>query len=631
VTKRLGVQTVLDRIDFRIEAGERVGLIGQNGSGKTTLLRLLVGECEPDSGSVERMRGVRVAYLPQTPVLDALGNVYEAALSANKELLDLEKRLESMTTELDNAEPSLIHEFDLLQEMFSQKGGFIFRSKTTQVLAGLGFSEADFQLPIYALSGGQRTRLLLAIILLSEADLYLMDEPENHLDLEAREWLENFITSSEKAFVIVSHDRRMLNHAVTRIVEVDNSGLKSFSGSFDAYQDWKRLVVEQQQKAFEAQQEFLRKTEKWIDRFRYKNTKARQVQSRIRQLEKLERIAPPTKKSEPLKLQFRGTSRNSSPALRAQGLAMGYGDRWLYKDFSIELSRRERIGVVGPNGCGKTTLLKHLAKRIQPSEKLCQGTVEWGHNVRAGFYEQLHDTLNPENTILAEIRSFRPDMTPEQVRTFMGCFGFSGEDIFKTISVISGGERSRVAIAKLVAGDANLLFLDEPTNHLDIQTREILEQALQTYEGALIFVSHDRELLDKLADRIIAFEPEGVHVIWGNYSDYRQWKQKNKDNRTVKDASAEERTRKIQKRNIERLQSKTAQAEAKKRRKRAEQVELEITQLENQINELESQFGTLPPEDYAKAASMKTLYHELKQTVENLYHEWHTLLEDLHE
>lgn len=618
VTKRLGTETILDSVDFWIESGERVGLIGRNGEGKTTILRLLTGQIEPDSGTVEKMRGLRLAYLPQVPQLDTSATVLETVLAARQDLLELERKLEHLAERLGGANTQVVAEYDRIQEEFRRKDGFIFRGRAEQVLGRLGFKKSDLGARVESLSGGQRTRLLLANVLLSNADLFLLDEPENHLDLEAREWLETFICESQKTFVVVSHDRRLLNHAVTRIIEVERARLHVFSGNYDAYRAHREKITEQQRKQFERQQEFLEKTTKWISRFRYKKTKARQVQSRIRLLEKLELIDAPEDTSQPFYLKFRGKSRGSSPAVVASHVSMSYDGRPLYTDFSLEVSRHECIGVIGPNGCGKTTLLRHLARKLTEETPCCQGTVRYGHNVVVGFYEQLHDSLHTGNAVLSELQAERPDVPPEELRTLLGCFGFTGNDVFKSIESLSGGERSRVAIAKLVLSKADVLLLDEPTNHLDIPSREALEEALSQFSGASIIVSHDRELLDLLADRLVVFEASGPRIFQGNYSDYLASSKEEEPGgppHPIKYNAAEKSPQRI------------AQNALKKIKRQMEEIEKQISELESRIESLENAFTTLSPKEYQTMYSLKDEYEEIKGQLDSLYETWRELAE----
>ncbi|MCX5759814.1 MAG: ABC-F family ATP-binding cassette domain-containing protein, partial [Candidatus Hydrogenedentes bacterium] len=461
VTKSFGGRPTLDKIAFRVEEGEKIGLIGRNGTGKSTVLRLITGELEADGGTVERMRRARVACLAQMPDLSMSDTILDTAMMPFQDLVAMEGELEALEHRMAAGDETVHDRDGELQELFSARGGYTFHTTVKRVLHGLGFRDEDYGLSVMALSGGQRTRLMLALILLQDADLLPLDEPENHLDLEAQDWLETFLLESPRAIVIITHDRRMLDHVVTRIVEVERGQLVSYSGNYEFFRTQKVLVRDQQQKAFERQQAFIDKELTWIERFRYKNTKADQVQSRILRLEKLERVEAPPPESSSAKFAFGEVVRSGQ---------------------SFQVERGERIGIIGPNGSGKTTLLRHLAGRLPEGT----GTVTPGHKVQLGFYQQHHESVNRANDIFTEIRLLRPDMTPERVRSFMGRFLFTGDDIFKSLSTLSGGEVSRVAIAKLILCGANVLLLDEPTNHLDIASRETIEGALDDFPGTLL-------------------------------------------------------------------------------------------------------------------------------------------------
>ncbi len=617
VTKSFGGRPTLDRIAFRVEEGEKIGLIGRNGTGKSTIFRLITGELEADGGTVERMRRARVACLAQMPDLSMSDTILDTAMMPFQDLVAMEGELETLEHRMAAGDESVHDRYGELQEGFSARGGYTFHTTVKRVLHGLGFRDDDYGLPVMALSGGQRTRLMLALILLQDADLLLLDEPENHLDIEAQEWLETFLLESPRAIVIISHDRRMLDHVVTRIVDVERGQLTSYSGNYEFYRTQRVLTREQQQKAFERQQTFIEKEQNWIDRFRYKNTKADQVQSRILRLEKLERLEAPPPESSSAKFAFGEVVRSGHWVLNAEKLSMGYGGVRLYGGLSFQVGRGERIGIIGPNGSGKTTLLRHLAGRLPEGT----GMVTLGHKVRLGFYQQHHDDMNRANDIFTEIRLLRPDMTPERVRSYMGRFLFTGDDIFKSLSALSGGELSRVAIAKLTLGGANVLLLDEPTNHLDIASRETIEGALGDFPGTLLLVSHDRQLIDRLVNRLIVVEDGVASVHLGNYTDYRRKTDEEKPVAAPKrvDGALAIR-RKIS------PKDKSAEREKSKRRKHMEDVERDIESMEQMVEEFEQRFTAIDPNDYQRARQLKEEYDGLKQDLQALYDEWEQIV-----
>jgi ATP-binding cassette subfamily F protein 3 len=462
-------------------------------------------------------------------------------------------------------------------------------------------------------------------VLLQEADLLLLDEPENHLDVEAREWLETFLKGWSKAFVIISHDRRMLSQVVERVVEVERGTLVSYSGNFEFYRVEKQKQRELHQKAYERQQQFIEREESWINRFRYKKTKAPQVQSRLKRLEKLDRVDAPPPEAAEVKFRLGEVVRSGQMVLEAKDLGMRYGDLRLYGGVSFRVERGERVGIMGPNGSGKTTLLRQLAGRLPGAT----GTVTLGHKVRAGFYDQHHESLNPANDILKEIMDVKPEWLPEQVRRFMGRFLFTGDDIFKPVSALSGGELSRVAIAKLILSESNLLLLDEPTNHLDIASQEVLEGALAEFPGTLVLVSHDRALIDKLADKLVLIENGRASVHLGNYTDYR-WKHGGDGKPGAPDA---EKTKEevLRIRREKPIKPRDRTSERRKQRKQLEELEQNIATMEQLVTDFEGRFASLDPADYQQAAALKQEYEDLKGDLTGMYAEWERLAEEMAE
>ncbi|HOF40827.1 MAG TPA: ABC-F family ATP-binding cassette domain-containing protein [Candidatus Hydrogenedentes bacterium] len=611
---------VLDDVDFRIEDGEKIGLIGRNGTGKTTLFRLITGQLEPTSGSIERMRRARIACLAQMPDLPPEETIHQAVMRSFEKLLQEEKRLRDLEHRLASGDQNVMEAYSRLQDTFRIHGGYEFRARARSVLFGLGFTEEEFDLPVTTLSGGQRTRLMLALILLQDADLILLDEPENHLDIAAREWLEGFLQESPKAFVIISHDRRSLDAVVKRIDELERGQIRSYTGDYSFYLQQKSLLREQHERAYLKQQEFIEKEQRWIERFRYKNTKASQVQSRIKRLEKIDRIDSPLPEGKAAGFRFGAVVRTGEVVIEARDIAMRYGPLVLYQGVSLEIKRGERIGIIGPNGCGKTTLLRHFAGRLPGAE----GEVRLGHKVQLGYYEQHHENLSRELDIFQELRNVRTDWTPEQVRTYLGRFLFVGDEVFKPISALSGGELSRVALAKLIAREPNVLLLDEPTNHLDIASREALEEALAQYPGTLVMVSHDRTLIDKMADRLVVFEADGVITHLGNYTDYREQRER------LAGEMEERNEDPLKIRRVERRKrDKDAERERRRRKKDLDELEACIEAMEQTIEDIEMQFTQADPADYAGQRKLKEEYEGLKADLASLYEEWEELTEEL--
>ena len=613
---------VLDAVDFRIEKGEKVGLIGRNGSGKSTLFKLISGELKPDAGVVERMRRAKFAYLSQMPDVPPDESLIDVVLDYFRELAEMEIRLRALEKEMGEGSDSALESYGLLEEEFRRRGGYEFRTQVKRVLHGLGFSEEEFQLPFEALSGGQRTRLMLALLLLEDADILLLDEPENHLDLRAREWLEVFLKEYPRAFVIISHDRHLLNAVTMRTVEIERGSIRGYTGNYDAYMQNRAMVREQTASASKRQQAFIDREQKWIDRFKYKNTKSRQAQSRIKRLKKLERIVVSDSAQDAPLFNLGGVARSGQKVLEARDLSMRYDDLELYSGLSFDIERGERVGIIGPNGSGKTTLLRQIAGRLEGAT----GTVTLGHKVVAGFYDQHQDSLNSGNDILEELNSVRPDLKQGQLRSFLARFLFKGEDVLKPVSELSGGERSRVALAKLVLGKANLIFLDEPTNHLDIVSREALEESLCVFAGTLVLISHDRNLIDRLVDKLIVFEEDRVTVHLGNYTHYK-WKLANDhqvraERETRGDAL---NIRKPRTPTDDRMDRKARERELRKNRRTMKSLEEKIVVFETRIAECESEFGRVDPADHSALADLTKDYEGLKADLKALYAEWERL------
>ncbi len=615
VSKSFAGDPVLEDINFRVEDDEKIGLIGRNGTGKSTIFKMLTGELEADSGVIERNKRARIACLAQLPSIDKSRALFDIALAQFGNLVELENRLAELEAQLhDHSEESLAA-YGSLQDEFTVRGGYEFRSRAKRVLTGLGFREDEFELPYGALSGGQRTRLLLALVLLEDADLLLLDEPENHLDMEAREWLEEFLKEWPRAFVIISHDRHILNAVTLRTVEVIRCGLQGFSGNYEAYAKERERLEGDQERAFKKQQEFIAREESWINRFRYKNTKSRQVQSRIKRLEKLDLVDAPQSDEATARFGLGEVVRSGQVVLEAKHLSMNYPGLTLYKDLSFTVERGERVGIIGPNGSGKTTLLRQLNRALPGGS----GEVKTGHKVALGYYDQQHDHLVAERDVLTEVMKTRPEWTTEQLRTFLGRFLFRGEDVFKPVSALSGGERSRVAIAKLILSEANVLLLDEPTNHLDLVSRVALEESLVGFPGSIVVVSHDRALVDRLVDKLVIISNGQGSVHLGNYSHYR-WKQgaaavQEKSPRTAMKIRTENPP----------LAKPTGSKEDRKRRKRIDGLESNIAEMEALADSIELQLREADPRNYTELSKLMNELDGVRNDLKGLYEEWEEL------
>ncbi len=623
IVKHFHGEAVLDGVSLRVEEGEKIGLIGRNGCGKSTLFKIITGELTADGGTIDRMRRGRIAALAQIPAVEPGKSIHDIVMHHFRAYTDLEERLESLEHRIADGDESALDEYSAAQDAFAAAGGYEFRTRVKRILGGLGFREDEYDLPFEALSGGQRTRLMLALVLLEDADLLMLDEPENHLDLQAREWLEGFLTSWPKALIVISHDRRVLNEVTQRTIEVERGKARSFSGNYDYYHDEKQRLNEEQAEHFRRQQEQIRREEAWIDRFRYKATKAKQVQSRIKRLDKLERVDAPLAEEGGASFRLGEVVRSGQVVLKADKLSMGYGDLELYAGVSFEVKRGERIGVIGPNGSGKSTLLRQLAGELDGAG----GTVSLGHNCKLAVYDQHHMTLAPGREIIQDLELAYPTAGRQQLRSFLGRFLFTGDDVFKPIGTLSGGERSRVALAKLVLSEANLLLLDEPTNHLDIVSREALESALSEFPGSIVMISHDRALLDRLVDSLIILGDGKGEYFLGNYSHYR-WKHQGQGPATD-EVTGRDAMRIRQDRPAKKGPDRTDERARRKRAKRLEEVESTIAQLEELVDGFDAKFAALDPSDPAPWAALAEEKSALQRDLQDLYDEWQTLSEEV--
>jgi ATP-binding cassette subfamily F protein 3 len=520
VSRSYGVHEVLKEVDWGIAPRSRVGLVGPNGAGKTTILRLIAGVEEPDRGTVSITRGLSIGYLPQEGARVAEGTVLDALLAPFGEIAAMEKDLEKLHYEMATASgermESLIRRSGDLQHRFEASGGFTLETQAKSILGGLGFASADHARPIREFSGGYRMRAALGALLLLQPDYLLLDEPTNHLDLEAVAWLEKFLSDSRSALVIVSHDRTFLNRLVGSVAEMDRGRLQVWPGNYDGYRAEKEKTRALAEKHAASEAHRVEQVERFIERFRYKATKARQVQSRIKMLEKMERTEL-LAEEQTWSFTFPSVQRAAKRVALLAGVDKSYDGRPVLQGLDLEIWRGDRIALVGPNGCGKSTLLRLVSGR----EMADDGAIEIGDKVVLHYFAQhVLETLTPGRTVLEEMQDWAPTRPEGQLRSLLGIFQFSGEAVFKKVEVLSGGEKNRLALARLTLDPGNFLLLDEPTNHLDLPTREALEDALAGFGGTLLFVSHDRYFINKVATRVAAFGDGRLRLFDGGYDDY---------------------------------------------------------------------------------------------------------------
>ena len=521
ISKQNGHQILFIEASAALQRGEKVGLVGPNGSGKTTLFRMITGQELPDEGQVAVDRGVTIGYFSQdvgemsgrsavSEVMDGAGPVSSVAAEL--------KELEAAMADPDKADEmdAIIERYGEVQHRFEELDGYALEGRAREVLAGLSFSQEMMDGDVGALSGGWKMRVALARILLMRPDAMLLDEPSNHLDLESLIWLEEFLKGYEGMLLMTSHDREFMNRIVTKVVEIDGGSLTSYSGNYEFYEQQRALSEKQQQAQFERQQAMLAKEIKFIERFKARASHAAQVQSRVKKLDKIERVEPP-KRRQTVAFEFLPAPRSGEDVVSLKNVHKGYGSRSIYEGLDFSVRRRERWCVMGINGAGKSTLLKLVAGSTEPDN----GMVNLGGSVKMGYFVQhAMDLLDGERTVFEELEYSFPQAGQGSLRALAGCFGFSGDDVEKKCRVLSGGEKARLVMAKMLFDPPNFLVLDEPTNHLDMATKEMLIEALSQYEGTMLFVSHDRHFLAALSNRVLELTPEGIHQYGGGYTEY---------------------------------------------------------------------------------------------------------------
>ena len=637
ISKEFETGPVLSGVSFNIERRQKTALVGSNGSGKTTLLRIITGESEPDTGIVTYEKDSSFGYLAQEGTFSGGGTIFEEMLLCRAELVKMEEDLRNLEAQMANAEDvsTICDRYEKLRTEFDLKGGYTFRSEIVGVLKGLGFSEEDFDRKASTLSGGQKTRAALGAILVKKPDLIILDEPTNHLDMNSVIWLENYLSGIDAAVLIVSHDRYFLDKIADTVFELENTHVSSFKGNYSDYAGKKKMLFEAQMKAYINQQQEIKHQEAVIEKLKSFNREKsiKRAESREKALEKIEVLDRPEVINNEINLRFKPSKVPGNDVLTVENLSKSYDGRTLFKDMNVEIKRGEHVCIIGDNGTGKTTFLKILNGLVLQDT----GSFSWGTNVETAYYDQEHLVLDPDKTIYDEISDAHPDMTITQIRTVLAAFLFTDDSVYKEIKLLSGGEKGRVSLAKLMLSDANFLILDEPTNHLDITTKEILEQALSEFEGTIICVSHDRYFVNKISTRIIELHEGYFDNYIGNYDYYLE---KREDVRKASDvyregpassasssAPAASDTAVSSGDNAADWKAQKAmQAEARKKANDLKKCEDRITEIEGELAEIESKMAE--PDIATSPSKLNELVkkqNELNTELEDLMEKWEAL------
>ena len=627
ISKSYGTDEILKDISFLINRGEKAAIIGSNGAGKSTLLKIITGEISRDSGEVITEKGAVMGYLAQYQGQDEEGSILEIVLSARKDLLLLEEQIRSMEEEMrrtagDELE-KLLERYHTASHQFERNGGHTFRSEAAGILKGLGFGEEEFGKTMQMLSGGQKTRVSLAKLLALQPDILLLDEPINHLDLSSIQWLEGFLQNYRGAVILVAHDRYFLDRIVTKVIDISFHRAKVYKGNYSEYVSQKELEQLTLQNSYEKQQKEIAHQQEVIDKLKSFNREksVRRAESRQKTLDKMERLEAPKTENNQMKLTLEPEIASGKDVLEVENLSKSYDGQVLFSGISFDIHRGERIAILGDNGTGKTTILKIINGLVDADA----GTIRKGANVTIGYYDQEQQNLSGEKTLFEEMQDAYPNLNNTRVRNVLAAFMFTGDDVYKRIDALSGGERGRISLAKLMLSGSNFLILDEPTNHLDMESKEILERAIRQYTGTVLYVSHDRYFVNKTADKILELTTEGLTLYYGNYDYYIEKKQQLSQKPT--DAPGETAV-KTDSQKLDWEQQKQLQAEKRKVLNRLAKTEEQITETEEEIAGISEEF--LKEEVATNSARLNELtarQNELTAFLEELYQTWEELSE----
>ena len=637
ITKTFGTDTILSDCSFHIEEREKAAIVGPNGAGKSTLLKIIMGRLPADDGTVTISKDKTLGYLAQHQNLSSDGTIYDELLSAKKDIIALEEKIRETEQQMKNATgeqlDTLLDQYTKMNHQFELENGYAYQSEIVGVLKGLGFTEDDFSLPVNTLSGGQKTRVALGKLLLSRPDIILLDEPTNHLDMESIRWLENYLLGYNGSVIIVAHDRYFLDRIVTKIIEIENTHVTVFSGNYTAYADKKKILRNMQLKEYLNQQREIKHQQEVITKLKQFNREKsiKRAESREKMLDKLEVVDKPAEINDKMNIELNPSVISGNDVLSVSHLSKAFDDNTLFTDISFDIKRGERVALIGNNGTGKTTILK-IINDILPADS---GEIKLGSKVTIGYYDQEHHVLDPDKTLFDELQDAYPDLNNTQIRNTLAAFLFTNDDVFKYIRDLSGGERGRVSLAKLMLSNANFLILDEPTNHLDMVSKEILENALNSYTGTVLYVSHDRYFINTTATRIIELVGQTTVNYIGNYDYYIEKKDaltaaalagKPADSSSA--VSAAQKNAQKESAKADWKQSKEEQALLKKKKNELKKTEERITVIEDRLKAIEEESAL--PEVCTDTARLLELHKEstkLSEELDTLYEKWEELSE----
>lgn len=635
LSKSFGTDEIIKEASFHIEDNEKAAIVGINGAGKSTLLKMIMGELPADSGEVVVPKNVVIGYLAQNRDIESNLTVYDEVLYAKSEILDMEKQLRDMEDEMNHLPhdelESHLNKYHTLTDTYTNMGGSSYRSEVSGVLKGLGFDESDFEKKMSSLSGGQKTRVNLARLLVMKPDLLILDEPTNHLDINSISWLEGYLSSYKGAVLLVSHDRYFLDKVVSKVIEVFQHKVYSYSGNYTDYAKKKELVRKSEMKAYLNQQKVIEHEQAVIDKLKSFNREKsiKRAESREKHLDKIERLDKPVEDNTDIRIELEPSKVSGNDVIFVDGLAKAFGDNRLFSDVSFDIKRGEKVALIGENGTGKTTILKILNGLLDADD----GEIKIGTNVEIGYYDQEHQVLHMDKTLFEEISDEHPDMNNTKIRNVLAAFLFTNDDVFKKVSDLSGGERGRLSLAKLMLSEANFLILDEPTNHLDITSKEILEDAINNYTGTVLYVSHDRYFVNKTASRVMELTKHQVINYVGNYDYYLE--KRDIQTNLVSDALADDAVKSGSFSSADQKEeSRQSYQKQKEDKAKAKKLEQKIKKLEEDIYELESKKEGLEaemmrPEFAANSAKLNELgagISEIDEKLSELYEEWDNTL-----